>query len=50
VAAALQFSLREPRISSTIVGFSRPERVQETLRLARLSIPDVLWQTLDERR
>jgi D-threo-aldose 1-dehydrogenase len=49
-AAALQFSLREPRITSTIVGFSRPERVQETLRLANLSIPDALWQELDETR
>jgi D-threo-aldose 1-dehydrogenase len=47
-AAALQFSLREPRITSTIVGFSRPERVVETLRLASLSIPDVLWQELDQ--
>jgi D-threo-aldose 1-dehydrogenase len=49
-AAALQFSLREPRITSTIVGFSRPERVQETLRLANLSIPDALWLELDEPR
>lgn len=49
-AAALQFSLREPRITSTIVGFSRPERVQETLRLANQSIPEVLWKTLDEIR
>jgi D-threo-aldose 1-dehydrogenase len=47
-AAALQFSLREPRITTTIVGFSRPERVHETLRLASLSIPDELWHQLDE--
>jgi D-threo-aldose 1-dehydrogenase len=46
-AAALQFSLRDPRITSTIVGLSRPERVDETLRLAEWDIPDALWAELD---
>jgi D-threo-aldose 1-dehydrogenase len=46
-AAALQFSLRDPRITSTIVGISRPERVDETLRLAEWDIPDSLWAELD---
>jgi D-threo-aldose 1-dehydrogenase len=45
-AAALQFSLREPRVASTIVGISRPERVDETLALAQQSIPDALWDEL----
>lgn len=45
-AVALQFSLRDPRISSTVVGMSRPERVDETLRLARLPIPAELWDEL----
>ncbi|MCI2417852.1 aldo/keto reductase [Saccharopolyspora sp. K220] len=45
-AAALQFSLRDPRITSTIVGISRPERVAETLRLARHPIPEQLWAEL----
>jgi D-threo-aldose 1-dehydrogenase len=43
-AVALQFSLRDPRIVSTIVGMSRPERPAETLALARTPIPDELWQ------
>jgi hypothetical protein len=30
----MQFSQRDERISSTLVGFSRPERVDETIRLA----------------
>jgi D-threo-aldose 1-dehydrogenase len=47
VAAALQFSLRDPRVVSTIVGISRPERVQQTLELATHPIPDVLWKDLD---
>jgi len=43
-AAALQFSLRDPRIASTIVGMSKPQRLRETLTLAQTSIPDELWQ------
>ncbi|HYN87679.1 MAG TPA: aldo/keto reductase, partial [Ardenticatenaceae bacterium] len=46
-AAALQFSLRDPRITSTIVGISRPERLAQTLELARHPIPDELWPQLD---
>jgi D-threo-aldose 1-dehydrogenase len=45
-AAALQFSTRDPRITSTIVGISRPERVDETLRLAEWTIPSALWDVL----
>ena len=46
-AAALQFSLRDPRITSTVVGMSRPERIAQTLELARHAIPDALWPQLD---
>ena len=46
-AAALQFSLRDPRLTSTIVGVSRPERIAQTLDLARLPIPEALWHELD---
>ncbi len=46
-AAALQFSLRDARVTSTIVGITRPERLAETLKLAQHSIPDALWAELD---
>jgi D-threo-aldose 1-dehydrogenase len=46
-AAALQFSLRDPRVVSTIVGISRSERVEQTLELAAHPIPDELWSRLD---
>jgi D-threo-aldose 1-dehydrogenase len=46
-AAALQFSLRDARITSTIVGMTRPERIAETLEMAQLPIPDELWDELD---
>lgn len=42
-ALALQFSLRDARVHSTIVGMSKPERLQQTLELARVAIPDALW-------
>ena len=45
-AAALQFSLRDPRITSTVVGTSRPERVGEIVGHATLSIPDEFWTEL----
>jgi D-threo-aldose 1-dehydrogenase len=46
-AAALQFSLREPRVTSTIVGVSEPGRIATTLGLATTPIPDGLWEELD---
>ncbi len=46
-AAALQFSLRDSRITSTIIGMSKPERIKQTLALAAVSIPDALWAELD---
>ncbi len=42
-AAALQFSTRDPRITSTIVGITRPERVEQMVALAEHPIPDELW-------
>jgi D-threo-aldose 1-dehydrogenase len=46
-AVALQFSLRDSRIASTIVGMSKPERLHETIALAQLSIPDELWSEVE---
>jgi D-threo-aldose 1-dehydrogenase len=45
-AAALQLSLREPRVVSTIVGITAPGRVAQTLELARWPIPETLWDEL----
>ena len=46
-AAALQFSLRDPRITSTVVGMSRAERIAQTVALSQHTIPDELWPQLD---
>lgn len=45
-AAALQFSLRDPRIASTICGVSRPERVAETFAWAKWPIAKEVWDEL----
>jgi D-threo-aldose 1-dehydrogenase len=44
----LQFSLRDPRITATIVGMSQPVRVEDTVALATVAIPDALWDELAE--
>lgn len=45
-AAALQFSMRDPRIASTICGVSRPERIRETLEWANWPISEEAWNEL----
>ncbi len=45
-AAALQFSMRDPRVTSTIIGVTRPERIAQTFEWADWPIPEALWQEL----
>ncbi len=47
-AAALQFSMRDPRVASTICGVSKPSRVEQTLAWAACEIPDAVWDALAE--
>ena len=47
-AAALQFSLRLPSVTSTVVGVSSPERVAQTLELAAVEVPDGVWEELEQ--
>lgn len=46
-AAALQFSVRDPRVASTVVGVSAPARIGQTAALLALPIPDEFWAELD---
>jgi D-threo-aldose 1-dehydrogenase len=39
--------MQDPRVVSTIVGLSRPERVGQTLDLATHPVPDELWPRLE---
>ena len=45
-AAALQFSMRDPRVSVTVCGVSKPDRVEETIEWANWPIPDAVWEEL----
>ncbi|MFT4039274.1 MAG: aldo/keto reductase [Thermomicrobiales bacterium] len=45
-AVALQFSTRDPRQAVTIVGMSRPSRIDDTLRYLTTPIPDALWEEI----
>jgi D-threo-aldose 1-dehydrogenase len=47
-AAALQVSVRDPRISSTVVGTATPAHVDELVELATMKIPAALWEELSE--
>ena len=46
-AAALQLSMRDPRVHTTIVGFTRPERIHQTEERAQHPSPDALWPELE---
>ena len=45
--AAIRFSTRDARIHSTVVGFTRPERIAATLAAASADLPDALWDDLE---
>src|SRR5262249_54209953 len=45
-AVALQFSMRDQRIASTVCGVSQPERVRQTITWAQWQVPDGLWEEL----
>jgi D-threo-aldose 1-dehydrogenase len=47
-AAALQFSMKSDVIDSTVVGVSSPQRIDQTLELAAVAIPDELWSELEQ--
>lgn len=47
-AAALQFSMRDRRVTSTVFGVTRPDRYDEILALADMPVPDELWPQIDQ--
>jgi D-threo-aldose 1-dehydrogenase len=46
--AAVQHSLRDPRIDTTVVGISKPERIPLLLAGLMVRIPDEFWQRAQE--
>jgi D-threo-aldose 1-dehydrogenase len=45
--AAVQHSVRDPRIDTTVVGFSKPERIGPLLAALAAPIPDAFWDRAD---
>jgi D-threo-aldose 1-dehydrogenase len=48
VAAAIQFPLRHPGVTSILVGARSPDEIADDLRLLEISVPDDLWSELDQ--
>jgi D-threo-aldose 1-dehydrogenase len=48
-ALALQFSTRDSRVASTVVGVSSPARVGELVGNAAIHLPAALWDAVGER-
>lgn len=45
---AIQFSLRDSRITSTAVGFSKRPRIAQTLDALRTDVPQELWDRIED--
>jgi D-threo-aldose 1-dehydrogenase len=43
-SAALQFSMRSSAVTSTVIGVSKPDRIEQTLNWADDDIPDAFWE------
>lgn len=48
LALNLQFCLRDPRIASTLIGFTRPARVEEDIAACWVPVPEETWDELYE--
>lgn len=46
-AVALQFSARDERVASTVVGMSRPQRFAEMQKLIDSPVPSELWSAIE---
>lgn len=47
-AAAIQYPLRNPLVSTAVLGMSRSGRVKQNMEWSRWPISDALWASLDE--
>ncbi len=46
-AVALQFSMKSQKVTSTVVGITKPERINETLAWANADIPQAVWDEIE---
>lgn len=48
-AVAVQFVMRQPGVSSVVVGASSPREIEENVRAATYPLPEEIWAEVDER-
>lgn len=48
-AVAVQFVMRQPGVSSVVVGASSPREIEENVRAATFPLPEEIWAEVDER-
>jgi len=48
-AAAIQFPFRHKAVTSVLIGVKRPDRVVQNVGWFEMSVPDELWQTLQDK-
>jgi len=48
-AAALQYPLRHPVVTTVVAGGAEPEHIRQNVELLATPIPDALWADLNER-
>lgn len=46
--AALQFSLRDPRVHTSVVGFSKPARLEALRTSVAQELPESFWERVEE--
>jgi D-threo-aldose 1-dehydrogenase len=45
--AALRFSLRDPKITATITGFTKQSTLDRTLKALDVDLPESFWQEIE---
>jgi aryl-alcohol dehydrogenase-like predicted oxidoreductase len=48
-AVAIQWVLRNPRVSTILIGPKTPDEVEQNVRMATMPLPEGIWAEVDER-
>jgi aryl-alcohol dehydrogenase-like predicted oxidoreductase len=48
-AVAVQFAMRQPGVSTVVIGASAPHEIEENVRSATTPLPDAIWAEVEER-
>lgn len=48
-AVAVQFAMRQPGVSTVVIGASAPHEIEENVRSATTPLPEAIWAEVEER-